>query len=59
MAFRACLRRHHLPRKKDRDGSCFEPVRAPATSLTCNSETEVDFYVISTPFTPPLPRMQE
>ena len=55
--FRPCSRSRPLPRMQQRDGGRlshgFDPVESPATSLACNSETEVAFAAVSTPLGPP------
>jgi len=59
MSFRPRSRRRHLPHMQERVGGGFlggfDPVRAAATSLTYNSESDVGFHGLSTPFAPLLP----
>jgi hypothetical protein len=58
-SFRPRSRRRHLPRMQERVRGGFlggfDPVRAAATSLAYNSESDVGFYGLSTPFAPLLP----
>jgi hypothetical protein len=56
MSFRPRSHRCHLPHMHG-GGFCVvsSPFALPPPPLACKSETEVDFYVVSTPFMPPPP----
>jgi len=54
MSFRPRLRCHYLPRMQETGGLYlpFDPIRAAATSLAYNSESDVSFHGLAPPLPP-------